>query len=127
MLLTHKSERAPILVCDGFEVSGAVIPHEVDVLLHREGVELAVEQVVVVHVDDGAGGEGTGELEELSLVCYRKPVGHDHVGRRRVPAHSVVAIPVVFGQAGQAYTRRQRLVEQLDGQEGCVVRVPVGR
>jgi hypothetical protein len=50
-LLTHKSERAPILVCDGGEVSGAVVPHEVDVvLLYREVFELAVEQVIVVHV-----------------------------------------------------------------------------
>jgi hypothetical protein len=49
-LLTHKSERAPILVCDGGELSGAVVPHEVDVLLYREVFELAVEQVIVVHV-----------------------------------------------------------------------------
>jgi len=68
-LLTHKRERPPILICDGFEVGGAVVPHKVDVLLYSETVELAVEQVVVMYVEDGAI-EAAHELKDLGLVCY---------------------------------------------------------
>lgn len=75
-----------------------------------------------MHVDDGAG-ESAGELEELGRVGGQ-PVGHDHVGGRRVPPHGVVAVLVVLFQAGQGCARRQRLVEQLDGQEAGAIRVP---
>ena len=68
-LLTYKSEGTPILICDGFEIRGAVVPHKVDVLLYSETVELAVEQVVVMYVEDGAI-EAAHELKDLGLVCY---------------------------------------------------------
>ena len=53
-LLTYKSEGTPILICDGFEVGGAVVPHKVDVLLYSEVGELVLVQVVVVYLQDGA-------------------------------------------------------------------------
>jgi len=68
-LLTNKRERAPILICDGFEVRRAVVPHKVDVLLYSEVVELLVEQVVVMYVEDGAI-EAAHKLKDLCLVCY---------------------------------------------------------
>lgn len=67
--LTHKGERAPVLIRDSGEVGGAVIPDEVDVLVHCEGVELVVEQVVVMPVEDDAEEVAVAsELEELRWV-----------------------------------------------------------
>jgi hypothetical protein len=122
--LTNKRERIAIFPSNGTEVRGTVVLHKVDVLLNGEVVKHTSEQVVVVHVEDGAW-EVAGELEQLRRVVYGQPVGHDHVGRGRVPSHGVVAVLVVFLQARQGDARRQRLVEQLDCQEACAVRVPI--
>jgi hypothetical protein len=110
LTLTNKTERA-ILGGDGGELAGEVGPDEVDVLLHGEVIEHAVEHGVVVHVDDGPG-EPAGELEQFLRRAPRgrQPVRHDHVGCRRVLPDGVVAVAVVLDEALQRRAWRQRLV-----------------
>lgn len=124
-LRTHERERAAVPPRDGREVGGSVLPHEVDVLVGGEAIELVAEEVVVVHVEDGVG-EAPGEPEELGRVGG-EPGRHDHVRRPRVPPHGVVAVPVVLRQAGQGRARRQRRVEQRHRQETGTLRVPAHR
>ena len=121
-LRTHERERAPVPPRDGREVGGAVPPHEVDVLVGGEAIERAAEEVVVVHVEDGAG-EAPGEPEELGVVGG-EPGRHDHVRRPRVPPHGVVAEPVVLRQAAEGRARCQRRVEQRHRQETWTLRIP---
>jgi hypothetical protein len=121
--ITDEGERA-ISGGDGGELAGEVSPDEVDVLLRGEVTEQAVEDGVVMHVDDGAREPTAGEPEELRGVPRRQAVGHDHVGRRRVLPDGGVPVAVVPGEAVQGRSRRQRLVQQLHRQQPRARRVP---
>lgn len=97
----------------------------VDVVLCGHAVENVRVEVVVVDVDDRLA-EAAGELEELGGVS-RQTVRHDHECVGCVLADGVIAILVVLFQAVESHSRRQRLVDELDGVEATSRRVSIER